>query len=179
MKEILKRVSKITGIPETDILKKTRKREIIEIRQLFQYVCYKKGFKKYQITKFCNFNNSTIIHNIKVFEDLLTIDKDLRSLYNKVMTNDKVYLSGQISNIPKKEAERNFNKAEKHFTNLNYTVVNPMKIGDYQKTWEQNMAIDIIELLNCDCIHMLPGWEKSTGATLENEIAKIKGLKFV
>jgi hypothetical protein len=40
------------------------------------------------------------------------------------------------------------------------------------------MVEDIRQLMTCDAIYMLKGWEKSKGASLEHHIAKELGLEI-
>ena len=59
-------------------------------------------------------------------------------------------------------------------------VVNPAELNpDAVKSWKQCMKEDIRELVNCDVICPLPGWEKSRGASLEMKIAKELGIGVV
>ena len=43
--------------------------------------------------------------------------------------------------------------------------------------WQDWMINDIYFLQKCDIIHLLPGWEKSKGATMEYMIAKSLGME--
>ena len=56
---------------------------------------------------------------------------------------------------------------------LGFDVVNPAEINtDPDAAWAKCMRDDIRELVTCDAIVMLPGHEKSKGATLELHIAE-------
>ena len=91
----------------------------------------------------------------------------------------KAFISGPMRGIPDWNAPM-FEYAEKTYTSLGYEVFNPswMKFGE---GWDVNsiFAIDIAALAQCDCIIMLPGWEKSEGATLEHDYAKKTGKEFL
>lgn len=59
-----------------------------------------------------------------------------------------------------------------------HTVINPAEINpDVGADWLECMRADIAQLVTCDSIHMLPGWEKSRGARLEHHIASALGMK--
>ena len=45
-------------------------------------------------------------------------------------------------------------------------------------SWEACMRSDIAELVKCDAIQLLHGWENSKGATLEHHIAERLGLQI-
>lgn len=45
--------------------------------------------------------------------------------------------------------------------------------------WRACMRRDITELVTCEAIYMMPGWEWSRGAKLEHYIAQQIGLKVV
>ncbi len=56
-------------------------------------------------------------------------------------------------------------------------VINPAEINvDPSAGWSACMRADIAQLVTCDRIHLLPGWSRSTGATLEHHIARALGL---
>lgn len=82
----------------------------------------------------------------------------------------RVYLAGPMTGYK----EHNF-PAFKNYTkwlrNHGYDVVSPEELenketGD-RKSWEYYLTRDLRELLTCSSIAVLPGWEKSRGATLE------------
>ncbi|HSW62372.1 MAG TPA: DUF4406 domain-containing protein [Dissulfurispiraceae bacterium] len=90
--------------------------------------------------------------------------------------NFRVYLSGPITGIEEKSAGL-FSEAQKELESKGYEVVNPMAlIHDHDKSWEWYMAVDILAMMGCDCICLLPGWDKSRGARLEHAIAQQKGM---
>lgn len=44
-------------------------------------------------------------------------------------------------------------------------------------TWEDWMKAAIPLMLTCDAVALLPGWQKSTGAKIENELAVKLGMR--
>lgn len=55
---------------------------------------------------------------------------------------------------------------------LGCDVVNPMEHGEDECTeWADFLRKDIRLLVDCNAIHMLPGWTNSKGARLEHHIA--------
>ena len=49
-----------------------------------------------------------------------------------------------------------------------------MKTGiPHDAPWEVHVAIDIVLLIGCDSIYLLPDWKYSKGATLEKNIAEL------
>lgn len=93
-----------------------------------------------------------------------------------------VYISGPITKDP--DYRRKFMKRAQELQNAGYEVVNPvvvsaqleMKMGKNNVKYEDYLREDMKELLFCDGISSLPGWEKSKGAKLEHLIARI--LKY-
>lgn len=58
-----------------------------------------------------------------------------------------------------------------------HEVVNPAEVNpDPAAVWADCMRADIRELVTCDSIALLTGWEKSRGATLEHHIATSLGM---
>lgn len=86
----------------------------------------------------------------------------------------RIYISGPISGMPGNNREA-FDAVEKRLSALDYEPVNPHKLFNLEEegfTWKEFMKRDIKELLECDEVVTLPGWEGSTGASLEVHIAK-------
>jgi RNA polymerase sigma factor (sigma-70 family) len=103
-----------------------------------------------------------------------------------IMKLEKVYISGPM----KGKIDLNklaFKNAELYLKALGYIPINPHNLTKNLSLHNpvtieeihQCMKIDLIELLKCDAIHMLDGWQKSSNATLEYNIAKAIGLKIV
>lgn len=91
------------------------------------------------------------------------------------------YISGMITG--KEEAARKeFAFASQYVRWTGNETVNPFDNGlTEDDTWERHLAVDILNLLHCDAILQLPGWENSRGARLEYEIAiriKIPVISF-
>lgn len=98
------------------------------------------------------------------------------------MTNfvpKRVYIAGKVTGLDIKEYTKNFADAvefaKKYF---DAEVVNPILLGGEQYTWQENMKFCIAELMNCDTVVFIPGWESSSGANLEYKIAKALGYNL-
>lgn len=108
-----------------------------------------------------------------------------------------VYISGPISGIANRNAFAFDDAAigiKTEFLGLCCCeVINPVLIGeqvdksfagagrvlavDAQPGWQDYMRACIRELTRATHIYMLPGWEKSRGATVEKELAEKLGIK--
>ncbi len=92
----------------------------------------------------------------------------------------RIYISGKITGTPIERTREKFNKAEQMLHNKGLEAINPMKNGlPDTASWESHMAIDIVLLMSCETVYMLPCWEDSKGATLEKKIAEITGKKII
>ena len=96
-----------------------------------------------------------------------------------VKTVKRIYLSGPMTGI----AENNFpvfNTVAAQLRQRGLEVVNPAEIVPQgEKTWENCMRAVLKELLTCDTIGMLSGWERSAGAHLELHVAHRVGMNVV
>lgn len=73
-------VSKQTGIEESELKGRTRKGEISIARQICMYFVKKKTLKSLkEIGLLFNRDHSTAIHNIRVIENMIDIDKRFKS----------------------------------------------------------------------------------------------------
>lgn len=103
----------------------------------------------------------------------------------------KVYIAGAISGLEVEDVKVKFENAEREvvemFGSHSPVLTNPFALcdGRYDKSWEKEsiwkycMKICIRELLTCDYIYMLRGWENSRGAKLEHKIARSLGLNIL
>lgn len=107
----------------------------------------------------------------------------------------KVYLSGPISTIvpdvEHEELKERFNSLQKWLKRNfgHWQVVNPLTVGaceemdcngrpreNYEHSWFCYLKHDLRAMLLCDAICLLPGWELSPGAKLEQDVAFRVGL---
>lgn len=95
----------------------------------------------------------------------------------------KLYLAGPMSGYPEHNFPA-FNAEATRLRTLGYEVVNPAELNlnvDHAQApntlWRECMKKDIHELVECDSIAMMEGWQYSKGACLEYQIAM--GLKLL
>ena len=92
----------------------------------------------------------------------------------------KIYLSGKISGTDLDYVRCLFDKVATTLRALGHEVVNPLCNGlSETDPWEAHIAKDIINLIDCEGIYMLQGWEDSQGARIEYAVAKETGLKVM
>ena len=93
---------------------------------------------------------------------------------------EKIYISGQISGQPIEEVADKFEAAETMLKAQGYEVVNPLKNGiPANASWEVHVAMDVLLLMGCDAIYLLPDWGFSKGATLEKNLAELTGKTII
>lgn len=101
---------------------------------------------------------------------------------------ETVYISGPITGV--KDWKEKFDKAYRDLKELGFMCVhNPREIADGVNTvfavsrrepeYRDYMKADLKMLLNCDVIYMLKGWEKSSGAVLERQIAQALKMEIM
>ncbi len=91
----------------------------------------------------------------------------------------RIYLSGPMTGHPGNNFPA-FHAEAARLTALGYDVVNPADINpDPETTWHECMRNDLKALLDCDCMALLDGWQKSAGAHLEMHVAHRVGMEIV
>ena len=91
----------------------------------------------------------------------------------------RIYVAGPMTGIEELNFPA-FHAAAARLRAEGHHVENPAEINpDPAAKWEDCMRADIVKLLECEAIALLPGWEKSRGATLEHHIATSLGMSVI
>lgn len=84
----------------------------------------------------------------------------------------RAYIAGPMSGLPGLNFPA-FHAEAKKWRDLGHEVINPAELNpDPTMPWAECMRRDIAALVTCDTIILLPGWQQSMGASLEQHIAK-------
>ena len=104
------------------------------------------------------------------------------------MRKRMIYVSGPMTGIEPREYRRRFREAETILRRHGYGCINPCRVWPCRFPWLYRLmnallgkrltyavilAYDLILLMTrADGIAMLPGWEQSRGARMENYVAR-------
>jgi sulfur relay (sulfurtransferase) complex TusBCD TusD component (DsrE family) len=73
-----------------------------------------------------------------------------------------------------------FNKKAAELRALGHHVENPAENQEPQcRSWLGYMRMAIVQLVSCDAVVMLRGWENSRGARIEHQLASSLGLEIL
>ena len=91
------------------------------------------------------------------------------------MTKLYLYLSGKITGNENYRAD--FSAGREALEAAGFAVCSPVDLGlPEDVSWEAAMRADIREMMLCDGVALLPGWEVSRGACVEERLARDLGL---
>lgn len=90
-----------------------------------------------------------------------------------------LYIAGPMTGHPEDNSPA-FMDAERALIAVGFHVVNPVHLWPDPEndgaSYRDRMRLDIYEMLRCDGVAQLPGWESSRGAILECHVARELGL---
>lgn len=99
-----------------------------------------------------------------------------------MIIENSIYIAGPMTGV----VDHNFpafHAAAKLLRQSGYVVFNPAEINadavDVVRPWAWYMRKDLTELVKCEAIYLLPGWENSQGATLEKHVAERLGMVII
>lgn len=94
------------------------------------------------------------------------------------MNKPKVYIAGPVSGLPDLNRAA-FTKATKNFRDAGHLVVNPLELCHDlpEEEWAKCMRRCIVALMDCELMILLDGWQKSTGAMIEYQLAVKLGME--
>ncbi|MDR5887525.1 DUF4406 domain-containing protein [Vreelandella janggokensis] len=92
----------------------------------------------------------------------------------------RIYISGPMTGLPGLNFGA-FHLTAHQLRALGYEVVNPAeKQSETEElSWEEYLRQDLRQMLTCDTIALLPGWQASKGAHLELHVAHRVGMQIV
>jgi chromosomal replication initiator protein len=87
--QYVERVSDLFGIKKEDLFTKSKKREIVDARQLVYYLCAKRPMRISYIQKYFKDNgydivHSSIIHGINIMNERVKDDKDYYTIIQDI-----------------------------------------------------------------------------------------------
>lgn len=90
-----------------------------------------------------------------------------------------MFICGPMSGLPRNNYPA-FHAQAARLRSLGFHVENPAENRPPPNhAWEGYMRMSIAQLVTCDAIALLPGWECSRGATLEHHNAKALGMRVL
>ena len=90
----------------------------------------------------------------------------------------RLYIAGKMSGLPDLGYPL-FNAEATRLRALGYIVANPAENpAPPCGSWEAYMRMAIAQLITCDTIVMLPGWDDSRGAKIKHRLAGDLGLRI-
>lgn len=84
-----------------------------------------------------------------------------------------IYIAGKVTGLLAKTVQVKFKKAQNELEEKGFDVVNPVElINNPNEDWDvaMNKCIEALQL--CDAIVLLPCWQDSKGACIEQKLAQ-------
>lgn len=89
----------------------------------------------------------------------------------------RIYLAGPMTGLPEFNYPA-FHAEAARLRQLGYHVENPAENNaPADTTWSGYLRLALTQLIACEAIALLPGWDKSKGARLEYHVASELGMQ--
>lgn len=90
-----------------------------------------------------------------------------------------IYVAGPMTGLPDFNYPA-FNAAAAKLRDMGHTVLNPAENPvPVCGTWQGYMRMALAQLVQCQCIVLLPGWAESRGALIERKLAQVLQMEVV
>ena len=83
-------------VPQVDILRKIRKRHIVEARRFAVAICLERGLKPAAIENVIKFDHATIIHHHNIFKDLCKVESGYEDRFIELQEYVLTKLNGRF-----------------------------------------------------------------------------------
>ena len=91
----------------------------------------------------------------------------------------RIYIAGPMTGLPEYNYPA-FNAAAEELRRQGHEVENPAENPEPPcRSWEGYMRMAVAQLVRCETVALLPGWEASKGANVEHRLAHDLGLKVL
>lgn len=88
----------------------------------------------------------------------------------------RLYVCGPMTGLPLLNYPA-FHAAAADLRSQGYQVENPAE-GPAEASYEAYLCRGLLQLLTCDTVALLPGWERSRGARIEHQVAQTLGMRI-
>lgn len=91
----------------------------------------------------------------------------------------RIYLAGPMTGLPDHNYPA-FHAEAARLRSLGHEVLNPAENpAPPCGTWQAYMRMALAQLVQCECIALLPGWMDSKGALIERKLAQVLAMDVV
>ena len=91
----------------------------------------------------------------------------------------RVYIAGPMTGLPEYNYPA-FNQVAAALRAVGYEVMNPAENPvPACGTWQGYMRMALAQLVQCQCVALLPGWTESRGALIERKLAQVLHMDVV
>ena len=91
----------------------------------------------------------------------------------------RVYIAGPMTGLPDYNYPA-FNRMAAALRAVGYEVLNPAENPvPACGTWQGYMRMALGQLVQCQCVALLPGWNESRGALIERKLAQVLHMDVV